>query len=103
MAVLPIALLAGLLLSLARGMDEGSVDCCLTTSPTPIPFQIVREYFAQSNSEGCIIPAIVFITKRNRRLCAPPDAPWVQELIVRLKKPQHPHSRKKGPPRGKMW
>ncbi|XP_060092452.1 C-C motif chemokine 19 [Heteronotia binoei] len=59
-------------------------DCCLRTSPQPIPFKILRGYRDQQIQEGCHIRAVVFITVKGRQLCAPPYAPWVKKLKERL-------------------
>ncbi|XP_048874601.1 C-C motif chemokine 20-like [Brienomyrus brachyistius] len=61
-----------------------AVDCCLKVGGTKIPKHIVRGYIRQTGGEGCDISAVVFITKKNRRLCAPPAASWVEDLISYL-------------------
>ncbi|XP_009955294.1 PREDICTED: C-C motif chemokine 19 [Leptosomus discolor] len=60
------------------------LDCCLRTSETPIPRRIVQDYRLQLVQDGCDIPAIVFITTRGKRLCAPLQAPWVVRLQEKL-------------------
>ncbi|XP_015200013.1 C-C motif chemokine 19-like [Lepisosteus oculatus] len=80
MATLRAALLAGLLLGCARGNDMGSLDCCLSTSSIPIPLSILKDYQVQNPDQGCRIPAVVFITKRDKKLCAPQDLPWVKNI-----------------------
>ncbi|KAM4638819.1 C-C motif chemokine 19-like [Amazona ochrocephala] len=56
------------------------LDCCLGTKNTPIPRRIVKEYRLQLLQDGCDIPAAVFTTTKGKRLCAPPQAPWVLRL-----------------------
>ncbi|POI24487.1 hypothetical protein CIB84_011763 [Bambusicola thoracicus] len=60
------------------------LDCCLRTSEKPIPWRIVQDYRMQLVQDGCDIPATVFITAKGKRLCAPPQAPWVLRLREKL-------------------
>ncbi|NWX21031.1 CCL19 protein, partial [Aegotheles bennettii] len=60
------------------------LDCCLGTRETPIPRRIVQGYRLQLVQDGCNIPAVVFITTKGRRLCAPLEAPWVIRLQGKL-------------------
>nr|XP_056705076.1 C-C motif chemokine 19-like [Euleptes europaea] len=60
------------------------MDCCLRTSPYPIPIKVLRGYRDQQIQQGCPIRAVVFITVRGKQLCAPPHASWVKELKKRL-------------------
>ncbi|OPJ75416.1 C-C motif chemokine 19 [Patagioenas fasciata monilis] len=60
------------------------LDCCLRTKETPIPWRIVQDYRLQLVQDGCNIPATVFITTKGKRLCAPPQAPWVVQLQKKL-------------------
>ncbi|NXL83414.1 CCL19 protein, partial [Alectura lathami] len=60
------------------------LDCCLRTSEKPIPRRIVQGYRMQLVQDGCDIPAIVFTTAKGKRLCAPPQAPWVLRLQEKL-------------------
>ncbi|XP_067386998.1 C-C motif chemokine 19-like [Emydura macquarii macquarii] len=61
-----------------------ALDCCLRTSPMHIPRKIVQDYEVQLIQDGCPIHAVVFITVRGKRLCAPPYAHWVQRLIAKV-------------------
>ncbi|XP_077202506.1 C-C motif chemokine 19-like [Paroedura picta] len=56
------------------------MDCCLRTSSWPIPAKFLRGYRHQQGHEGCLLHAVVFITVKGRKLCAPLHAPWVQQL-----------------------
>ncbi|XP_030326437.1 C-C motif chemokine 19-like [Strigops habroptila] len=60
------------------------LDCCLRTKDTLIPRRIVQDYWLQLVQDGCDIPAAVFITTKGKRLCAPPQAPWVLRLQQKL-------------------
>ncbi|XP_042309649.1 C-C motif chemokine 19-like [Sceloporus undulatus] len=65
------------------------MDCCVRTSPIPIPAKIVRSYREQHVQEGCLLQAVVFITFRGKHLCAPSHAWWVKHLKVRLDQRRH--------------
>lgn len=64
---------------------NNALDCCLRTSSTPIPRKLLLGYEVQRRQDGCPIHAIVFITMRGRRLCAPPHAYWVHHLMEKLR------------------
>ncbi|KAM4050226.1 monocyte chemotactic protein 1B-like [Anomaloglossus baeobatrachus] len=63
-----------------------SFDCCLQTNNKVIPQQNVRSYRRQTTEEGCNIEAIVFITRKNKHLCAPPGSQWVKDLMEKVDK-----------------
>ncbi|XP_053910740.1 C-C motif chemokine 19 [Cuculus canorus] len=63
---------------------NNALDCCLRTRDKPIPLRIVRDYRLQLVQDGCDIPAAVFITTRDKKLCAPLQAPWVIRLQEKL-------------------
>nr|AVH76855.1 CCL19-like protein [Plecoglossus altivelis] len=56
-------------------------DCCLKASSKAIPGHLVRSYQHQHRGQGCSLDAVIFVTKKSRFLCAPPDLPWVEDLI----------------------
>uniref|UniRef100_A0A8C1YJ81 Chemokine (C-C motif) ligand 19a, tandem duplicate 2 n=1 Tax=Cyprinus carpio TaxID=7962 RepID=A0A8C1YJ81_CYPCA len=67
--------------------SDTAADCCLTTKDTRIPIQIVASYFQQTTESGCPIPATVFITKKDKKLCAPPEKnSWITRIITHLDK-----------------
>ncbi|XP_041094571.1 C-C motif chemokine 19-like isoform X2 [Polyodon spathula] len=72
--------------SKAYGDSNLVVDCCLRVSNTPIPIKIVKNYKKQGQQDGCDLTAVVFTTKGNRKLCAPPREPWVNSLIDKIDK-----------------
>ncbi|XP_007910129.1 C-C motif chemokine 19 [Callorhinchus milii] len=80
--VLRLMFLCALLcIALAYTENGGIMDCCLSVSRKRIPGRIVANYLRQEPADGCRIRAVVFITVRSRRLCAPPYKYWVRELI----------------------
>ncbi|KAJ1211390.1 hypothetical protein NDU88_006750 [Pleurodeles waltl] len=86
------ALLAALLCALpVQGNDNIALDCCLKTSNHPIQLKILWRYEDQNPDQGCPFPAVVFITKADKKLCAPPKLPWVLKRKKQLdnkKKPE---------------
>ncbi|KAL0979853.1 hypothetical protein UPYG_G00190690 [Umbra pygmaea] len=56
-------------------------DCCLTVSEKLIPKHLVIHYQSQIRSQGCNMDAMIFITRKGRKLCAPIDTAWVSELV----------------------
>ncbi|XP_068128426.1 C-C motif chemokine 19-like isoform X1 [Hyperolius riggenbachi] len=60
-------------------------DCCLKTPKAEIPSRAVKCYRRQDLS-NCNFPAVVFTTVRGKHLCAPPNEPWVKQLLKLKKK-----------------
>uniref|UniRef100_A0A452HL24 C-C motif chemokine n=1 Tax=Gopherus agassizii TaxID=38772 RepID=A0A452HL24_9SAUR len=58
-------------------------DCCFTYTSRQIPRSLVTDYFVTSGM--CAQPAVVFITKKERKICTNPKDPWVQEYVNDLK------------------
>ncbi|EPQ03503.1 C-C motif chemokine 19 [Myotis brandtii] len=84
-ALLAISLLV-LWTSPAQGGANDAEDCCLSVALHPIPGNIVRAFRYLHIQDGCRVPAVVFTTRKGRKLCAPPDQPWVDRIIRRLQK-----------------
>ncbi|XP_006832401.1 PREDICTED: c-C motif chemokine 3 [Chrysochloris asiatica] len=57
--------------------------CCFTYVNRQILKKFVASYYETSSQ--CSKPAIIFITKKNRQICADPREAWVQEYITNLK------------------
>uniref|UniRef100_A0A8C0GE23 C-C motif chemokine n=1 Tax=Chelonoidis abingdonii TaxID=106734 RepID=A0A8C0GE23_CHEAB len=58
-------------------------DCCFTYTSRQIPRGLVTDYFVTSSM--CAQPAVVFIMKKERKICANPKDAWVQEYVNDLK------------------
>ncbi|XP_006260785.1 C-C motif chemokine 19 [Alligator mississippiensis] len=85
--LLPLLLLA--VLGLHTQGSEPAADCCLKLGLKAIPNRIVKSYRIQTPESGCSVRAVVFTTYKDKNLCAPPDAPWVTDLMKKLDgKPQ---------------
>ncbi|XP_062968837.1 C-C motif chemokine 16 [Cynocephalus volans] len=53
-------------------------NCCLKFHEKVLPRKLVVGY---RNAFNCHPPAIIFLTKKNREVCANPDNSWVQDYI----------------------
>ncbi|XP_004707032.1 C-C motif chemokine 5 [Echinops telfairi] len=56
--------------------------CCFGYISRSLPRAHIREYFYTSSK--CTSPAVVFVTRRNRQVCANPEKKWVREYINSL-------------------
>ncbi|XP_075788930.1 C-C motif chemokine 21 [Pelodiscus sinensis] len=79
-----LLLATALCLCQAQGSENQASDCCLRHNNHPIPLKVLASYRLQGPETGCRLPAIVFITKKNKSLCAPPNAKWAQDLMGKL-------------------
>ncbi|XP_054254303.1 C-C motif chemokine 21 [Indicator indicator] len=79
-------LAATLLTDQAQGISSSASDCCLNYSRRAIPSRLVKSYNIQETALGCAISAVVFITKKDKKICASPDNPTVQRLMKNLDK-----------------
>ncbi|XP_005415346.2 PREDICTED: C-C motif chemokine 16 [Chinchilla lanigera] len=52
--------------------------CCLKHNGKSLPKKLVVGYREALN---CALPAIIFVTKKNREVCANPNDKWVQDYI----------------------
>ncbi|XP_061032033.1 C-C motif chemokine 5 [Eubalaena glacialis] len=59
-----------------------TTPCCFAYLSRPLPRTHLREYFYTSSK--CSMAAVVFITRKNRQVCANPEKKWVQEYINAL-------------------
>ncbi|KAM4707489.1 C-C motif chemokine 21c-like isoform 2-T2 [Discoglossus pictus] len=66
-----------------------NLDCCLRVSTKEIPLNVLKCYKIQNAWNGCPIDAVVFITRRNIHLCAPPYEKWVKVLKKKLDERKH--------------
>ncbi|KAK2503802.1 hypothetical protein MC885_012378 [Smutsia gigantea] len=52
--------------------------CCLKYHDKVLPRKLVVGYRKALN---CYLPAIIFVTKKNREICANPNNKWVQDYV----------------------
>ncbi|XP_051950869.1 C-C motif chemokine 19a.1 [Xyrauchen texanus] len=66
----------------AEAQADLALDCCLKVSHQIIPKQILLSYQKQFRGDGCPLDAVVFRTRKDRNLCAPPatEVQWVRDL-----------------------
>ncbi|KAL8198691.1 UNVERIFIED_CONTAM: hypothetical protein K2H54_020907 [Gekko kuhli] len=58
------------------------VSCCFGYTSKRIPLGLLAKYYRTSGK--CSTPAIVFITKKGREICANPAERWVQDHVSHL-------------------
>ncbi|NWI06620.1 CCL5 protein, partial [Tichodroma muraria] len=56
--------------------------CCFSYTSRKLPQSRVQEYFYTSSK--CSQPAVVFVTRKKREVCASPDARWVKATAFTL-------------------
>ncbi|XP_044531497.1 C-C motif chemokine 5-like [Gracilinanus agilis] len=66
----------------AAGYASDNTLCCFFFSSRPPPLVHIREYFYTSSR--CSIQGVIFITRKNRQLCANPKKKWVRSYINSL-------------------
>ncbi|XP_072543073.1 C-C motif chemokine 20 [Salminus brasiliensis] len=58
--------------------------CCVKYTRKPLDFKLIKGYIEQSSREVCRIDAIIFLTKRNKKVCASSADEWVKVVLRRL-------------------
>ncbi|XP_065716192.1 C-C motif chemokine 21 [Patagioenas fasciata] len=102
--LLPLLLLlaATLLTAQAQGTGSSALDCCLKHSKKAVPRNVVKSYRLQGPELGCMLHAVVFTTKGNKKICASPTDPNNQKLMQNLDKKLQSNKQDKPPhPRGR--
>ncbi|XP_047455640.1 monocyte chemotactic protein 1B-like [Mugil cephalus] len=61
-------------------------DCCLTVTNKTIAAQLIADYYHQPSGRGCSVEAIIFVTRRERKLCVQPQESWVEDVKVHVDK-----------------
>ncbi|KAF4787418.1 C-C motif chemokine 4 like protein [Turdus rufiventris] len=62
--------------------SDPPTSCCFTYVARQLPRSFVKDYY-ETNSQ-CSQPAVVFITKKGREVCANPSQDWVQQYMNEL-------------------
>ncbi|XP_020861430.1 C-C motif chemokine 5 [Phascolarctos cinereus] len=84
-AALPyIILVSGTLYSttISSPYASDTTPCCFSFTTLPLPLNHIKEYFYTSSR--CGNQGVVFITRKNRQLCANPEKKWVRSYINSL-------------------
>ncbi|NXA82069.1 CCL4 protein, partial [Thryothorus ludovicianus] len=53
--------------------------CCFTFRQHKLPWKLIQRHYITSSS--CPQPAIVFVTREGRQVCANPKDTWVQRYV----------------------
>ncbi|NXG55027.1 CCL3 protein, partial [Hemiprocne comata] len=80
----PTAALVALLLVATCSQSEAHLDgvptsCCFSYQQRQVPRRLIASVYITSSS--CTQPGVILVTKREKELCADPQAPWVQALL----------------------
>ncbi|NXU89500.1 CCL4 protein, partial [Xiphorhynchus elegans] len=62
--------------------SDPPTSCCFSYISRQLPRSFVKDYY-ETNSL-CSQPAVVFITKKGREVCANPEQEWVQQYVTDL-------------------
>ncbi|KFO34365.1 C-C motif chemokine 5 [Fukomys damarensis] len=83
-AALSVILTAAALCAPASASPYASdtTPCCFAYISRPLPRNHIAEYFYTSGK--CSSSAVVFVTRKNRQVCANPEKKWVREYINSL-------------------
>ncbi|XP_062448584.1 C-C motif chemokine 3-like [Rhea pennata] len=87
-----VAALAALLLAALCSPAEAHLDgvptsCCFSYQLRPIPRGLIASAYV-SNS-NCTQPGVIFVTKKQREICADPQAAWVRAHLKHFQAKQN--------------
>ncbi|XP_007567994.1 eotaxin [Poecilia formosa] len=88
MAKLAVCVSAVLLLLVALSETSYRGPCCTKNYDKPIALKNLRSFTVQNDTEICNIKAIIFLTVKDKLVCANPEKPWVIRAMEYLKKKQ---------------
>ncbi|XP_058020577.1 C-C motif chemokine 5-like [Ahaetulla prasina] len=83
LATLAVFLVAAMFLSQAQAQFDPRL-CCFDYVTRPIPRKNLKSY--EYTNARCSRQAVILITHVNRRMCADPSEPWVQDRVKYLSK-----------------
>ncbi|XP_032071036.1 C-C motif chemokine 4-like [Thamnophis elegans] len=81
LVTLTLFLIAAMFLSQAQAKSPPTI-CCFEYTPGPVPQHLLKSY--EHTNSRCSRPAIIFTTKKDRKICADPSVAWVQDRIREL-------------------
>uniref|UniRef100_A0A3Q1IJ91 Chemokine interleukin-8-like domain-containing protein n=2 Tax=Anabas testudineus TaxID=64144 RepID=A0A3Q1IJ91_ANATE len=79
-----VSMLLVLLVALSQGNPlkmKMKATCCTQYHESPVPLRRLSYYIQQDITQNCNIYAIIFMTVRNKVVCANPETEWVQRAI----------------------
>ncbi|XP_054449272.1 C-C motif chemokine 15-like isoform X1 [Pteronotus mesoamericanus] len=59
-------------------------DCCFSYTPRKIRCRFMKCFFPTTSE--CHLPAVTFITKREKHVCANPSGQGVQDCVTKLRR-----------------
>uniref|UniRef100_A0A6J0SNK9 C-C motif chemokine 5-like isoform X1 n=1 Tax=Pogona vitticeps TaxID=103695 RepID=A0A6J0SNK9_9SAUR len=65
-----------------EAVPGGREKCCLSYTSKPVPCHRLKSYFYVDGR--CSLSAIIFVTRKDIKICANPWEPWVQECQRKL-------------------
>ncbi|KAG8127171.1 hypothetical protein E2320_022206 [Naja naja] len=68
-----------------RKVDPVPTFCCFSFTKRPIPLNLLKSF--EYTSGRCNLAAVVFLTKKDVKICADPSEAWVQDRIRALSPP----------------
>ncbi|XP_050184853.1 C-C motif chemokine 19-like [Myiozetetes cayanensis] len=99
--LLPLLMLAAtLFFAQAQGIGTSASDCCLKHSRKTVPSGVVTSYKLQGPETGCLLRAVVFTTKRGKKICASPTNPDVQRVMKYVDKVKNDKKKRPSQPSG---
>ncbi|CAL8324410.1 unnamed protein product [Arctogadus glacialis] len=81
--ILLVPLLIAVYMACSVSAQGGVARCCLKIKGTEVKLKKLRSYHVQK-SPSCRLPAVVFTTVRNKRICAEPNQPWTRKSMAYL-------------------
>ncbi|KAI5626463.1 hypothetical protein C0J50_13752 [Silurus asotus] len=67
--------------------ENGPSQCCFNFNEHLIPVKLITGY--KVTERRCAKPGVIFIMKSSRKVCADPDADWVQKHMKTIEENQY--------------
>ncbi|CAL8312060.1 unnamed protein product [Gadus morhua 'NCC'] len=81
--ILLVPLLIAVYMACSVSAQGGVARCCRKIKGTEVTLKKLKSYHVQESS-SCHLPAVVFTTVRNKRICAEPNQPWTNKSMAYL-------------------
>ncbi|XP_076587235.1 C-C motif chemokine 19a.1 [Chaetodon auriga] len=62
-------------------LGQMTMDCCLSVTNKTIEKVVIANYRRQISGQGCDRDAMILVTRRGMKLCAPAEEPWVRDVV----------------------